>query len=137
MLSVWRHKPRTQPSPQQTRDPIELVGYAPESAIAEKGVTILERGITSTRWRDYVDIVTLAQAGLNQADLQAAVIEVAGYRNVRLQPIGPILDGYGKVGQAKWAAWRRKEGLEAICEEPLDDQIVRVAVVLDPVFQRQ
>jgi hypothetical protein len=38
-------------------DPITLLGYAPETTIAEKGVTILERGITSTRWRDYVDIV--------------------------------------------------------------------------------
>ena len=36
-------------------DPISLLGYAPETTIAEKGVTILERGITSTRWRDYVD----------------------------------------------------------------------------------
>lgn len=30
-------------------DPITLLGYAPETTIAEKGVTILERGITSTR----------------------------------------------------------------------------------------
>jgi hypothetical protein len=29
-------------------DPITLLGYAPETTIAEKGVTILERGITST-----------------------------------------------------------------------------------------
>ena len=31
--------------------------------------------------------------------------------------------GYGAVGQAKWAAWRRKEHLESACEENLDDQI--------------
>ena len=31
------------------------------ATIAEKGVTILERGRTSTRWRDYVDIVALAE----------------------------------------------------------------------------
>jgi hypothetical protein len=29
-------------------DPITLLGYAPETTIAEKSVTILERGITST-----------------------------------------------------------------------------------------
>ena len=34
---------------------------APETTVAEKGVTILERGITSTRWRDFVDIVQLAE----------------------------------------------------------------------------
>jgi Nucleotidyl transferase AbiEii toxin, Type IV TA system len=38
---------------------VEIVGYRPETTIAEKGVTILERGTTSTRWRDYVDIVQL------------------------------------------------------------------------------
>lgn len=50
-------------------DPIELLGYAPETAIAEKGVTILERGITSTRWRDYVDIVQFARQGIDADEL--------------------------------------------------------------------
>lgn len=128
--------PRTVTIERLVGEPIKLTGYAPESTVAEKGVTILERGITSTRWRDYVDIVTLAQAGLNEEDLLAAILAVADYRNVQLQPITPLLEGYGKVGQAKWAAWRRKEGLEGICEEQLDDQIARVAAVLDPAFIR-
>lgn len=46
-------------------EPITLLGYAPETIIAEKGVTILERGITSTRWRDYVDIVQLDRRGID------------------------------------------------------------------------
>jgi hypothetical protein len=41
-----------------------LLSYAPETAIAEKGVTILERGIISTRWRDNVDIVVLGRNGI-------------------------------------------------------------------------
>lgn len=59
------------PAPRKIRidrvlgDPIELLGYSPETVIAEKGVTILERGITSTRWRDYVDIVQLARQGID------------------------------------------------------------------------
>lgn len=115
-------------------DPIHLVGYAPESTVAEKGVTILERGISSTRWRDFVDIVTLHHAGLDADKLLAAVRAVADYRNVTLTPIGPAVAGYGEVGQAKWAAWRKKERLESVCEENLDDQMVRVAAILDPVF---
>ncbi|HET8927876.1 MAG TPA: hypothetical protein VFN24_08630 [Microbacterium sp.] len=59
---------------------------------------------------------------------------VARYRGVILEPVRPHLDGYGAVGQAKWAAWRRKERLEAICEENLDDQVALVATHLDPVF---
>lgn len=117
-------------------EPITLVGYAPESTVAEKGVTILERGITSTRWRDYVDIVRLAEAGLNEADLLSAARAVADFRKVILKPIGPLLLGYGEVSQAKWAAWRRKEGLEEVCDDLLDTQVARVAAILDPVFVR-
>ncbi|MDO5500539.1 MAG: nucleotidyl transferase AbiEii/AbiGii toxin family protein [Propionibacteriaceae bacterium] len=69
------------PAPRQVRidrvlgDPIVLLGYAPETTIAEKGVTILERGITSTRWRDYVDIVELARQGIDTGELTTATIE--------------------------------------------------------------
>lgn len=115
-------------------EPTTLIGYAPESTVAEKGVTILERGITSTRWRDYVDIVALGDAGLDMHDLAQAARAVASYRGVELVPIGPVVDGYGAVGQAKWAAWRRKESLTAVCDENLDDQMKRVAATLNPVF---
>jgi len=115
-------------------EPIKLIGYAPESTVAEKGVTILERGITSTRWRDYVDIVTLSNAGLDQEALRDASRAVAHHRGVKLEAISPVMAGYGAIGQAKWAAWRRKEGLERMCEAMLDDQIARVAEILDPIF---
>ena len=115
-------------------EPIRILGYAPETAIAEKGVTILERGITSTRWRDFVDIVQLASRGIDEDSLVQAAQAVARYRGVSLEATAPHLVGYGDVAQAKWAAWRRKEGLEAVCAELLDDQVEQVAAVLDPVF---
>jgi hypothetical protein len=43
---------------------------------------------------------------------------------------------YGAVGQAKRAAWRRKEHLESVCEENLEDQVALVASYLDPVFDQ-
>ena len=115
-------------------DPITLLGYAPETAIAEKGVTIIERGITRTRWRDYVDIVQLARQGINPDELLRSARAVARYRGVTLEPIAPHLAGYGAVAQAKWAAWRRKENLQSACDENLDDQITLVASYLDSVF---
>ncbi|MBB2890972.1 nucleotidyl transferase AbiEii/AbiGii toxin family protein [Flexivirga oryzae] len=116
-------------------DPIKLLGYAPETTIAEKGVTILERGITSTRWRDYVDIVQLARQGTDTDELLRSARAVARYRGVTLEPIAPYVVGYGQVGQTKWAAWRRKERLEAVCEADLDEQMALVASYLDPVFR--
>lgn len=115
-------------------DPITLLGYAPETTIAEKGVTILERGITSTRWRDYVDIVALARQGVDADELLRSARAVARHRGVTLEPVAPHLAGYGAVAQAKWAAWRRKEHLESACKGNLDDQITLVASYLDPVF---
>lgn len=115
-------------------DAITLLGYAPEAIIAEKGVTILERGITSTRWRDYVDIVQLAGKGIDPEDLLHSARAVARHRNVTLEPVAPRLVGYGAVAQPKWAAWRRKEHLESVCDENLDHQLLRVAACLDPVF---
>lgn len=114
--------------------PIELLGYAPETTIAEKGVTILERGITSTRWRDYVDIVQLAHQGIDHDELLRSARAVARYRGVTLEPVAPYLSGYGEVGQTKWAAWRRKEGLEDTTQEKLSAQVALVASYLDPVF---
>ncbi len=129
------------PPPQRVRvpralgDDIEILGYAPEPAIAEKGVTILERGITSTRWRDYVDIVQLNRSHpIDPTRLRAGAEAVATHRGVTLQPNTPHLTGYGVIAQPKWAAWRRKEGFEAISQEQLDDQILLVARLLDPVF---
>jgi len=128
------------PAPRRVRiqrilgDPLELLGYAPETTIAEKGVTILERGVTSTRWRDYVDIVQLARQGIDTAELLRSARAVARYRGVVLEPVAPHLARCGEIGQAKWAAWRRKEKLEAVSEENLDDQAMLVASYLDPTF---
>jgi hypothetical protein len=129
------------PAPRQVRidrvlgEPIMLLGYAPETTVAEKGVTILERGVTSTRWRDYVDIVQLAQQGIDADDLLRSARAVARHRGVTLEPIAAHVAGYKKIGQAKWAAWRRKEQLEAVCEADLGEQMALVASYLDPVFR--
>lgn len=117
-------------------EPIELLGYAPEATIAEKGVTILERGIASTRWRDYVDIVQLARRGIDEDELLRSSRAVATYRGVVLRPVSRHLEGYADLGQAKWAAWRRREGLQGACEESLEEQVALVASYLDPVFAR-
>jgi hypothetical protein len=82
-------------------EPIALLGYAPETTLAEKGVTILERGITSTRWRDYVDIVQLARQGVDPDALLRSAHAVARHRGVTLEPIGPHVADYGRVGQAE------------------------------------
>ena len=117
-------------------DPIPIWSYAPETIIAEKAVTILERGITSTRWRDYIDIVQLhRQQTIDQTSLLQAVQAVARYRQVKLRPIDEVVAGYGDLSQAKWAAWRRKSRMQETCEEQLDDQMKLIADILNPIFE--
>lgn len=118
-------------------DPIEVLGYGPEMVIAEKAVTILERGASSTRWRDYVDIVQLFRQGIDTEALFQASDAVARYRGVDLRPVASLLEGYGTLMQDKWAAWRRKHQLQRMSEERLDDQIALVAGFVDPVFGRE
>ena len=97
----------------------------------------MERGTTSTRWRDYVDIVRLASIYDVDDDLLLTSAQaVADYRRINLTPVGPMLAGYGSTSQPKWAAWRRKERLENICDKSFDAQVAAVAAVLDPVFAR-
>jgi hypothetical protein len=128
--------PRLVELPRVLGDPIAVWSYAPETTVAEKAVTILERGITSTRWRDYVDIVQLHRQGLiNREVLRDAVRAVAAYRGVALRDLGEVTAGYGSLSQAKWAAWRRKNNLEYICEELLDDQMTLILDFLNPVLE--
>jgi hypothetical protein len=64
---------------------VEMLGYTLEAVIADKGATILERGVTSTRWRDYVDIVQLAQSGFDPGDVVASGRAIARHRAVALE----------------------------------------------------
>ena len=90
--------PRLVRVPRALGEDIQILGYAPETAVAEKGVTILERGITSTRWRDYVDIVQLSRNhSLDPTQLRAAAEAVAAHRHVTLEAVSPHLAGYGAV----------------------------------------
>lgn len=95
----------------------------------------MERGITSTRWRDYVDIVQLAnEHGVDAEVLLQAARAVARYRRVELRTVADSVAGYGDIAQPKWAAWRRKENLADVSEGNLDDQMAKVIAILDPAF---
>lgn len=76
----------------------------------------------------------LAQNGVDAAELRRSAEAVAQYRKVTLEPVSGHLEGYGDVGQVKWVAWRRKQGLESVSAELLDDQVALVAEILDPIF---
>ncbi len=92
---------------------IRLLGYPIPMVLGEKIVTASQRGITSTRWRDFADVYLLASHHrLVADDVRAAINEVATYRNAEMSSLRAVLDGYPDYAQTKWHAWRARQNLE-------------------------
>lgn len=110
------------PAPQDVAVPrlldgpdIGVRGYPMEMVLAEKIVTAVQRGTTSTRWRDFGDIWTLSHHhALSGTDLREAIRQVAVHRGVDLAELESTLIGYADLAQAKWVHWRRKLKLDQL-----------------------
>jgi hypothetical protein len=136
---IWP-RPEVVELPRLLGGTLKVVGHPIATVIAEKSVTILQRGTTSTRWRDYVDIRGFQQTmWFTAGDLRAAAEAVARHRGFALERLADYVDGYGSTPgvQAKWDAWRRKEGLTERTETNLDDQLAAIVAFLDPVYSGQ
>ena len=106
-----------------------------ETVVAEKSVTILQRGTTSTRWRDFYDLRNIfLQHRLSAGTLREAIRRVAVHREQELGSLAEATRDYGAIGQPRWAAWRVKFELEEDCHEQLDDQMRDIVDFLDPIF---
>ena len=112
-----------------------LLGYPIPMVLAEKTVTASQRGITSTRWRDFADIYLLTgQHRLIAGDTRAAVNKVSTHRNAEMGPLRPVLDGYPAVAQAKWHAWRTRQNLEDRLPADFHEVLESVFVFTDGLF---
>lgn len=80
--------------------------------VAEKLVTALQRGRTSTRWRDFADLFMLVPGDLVESEIIDALRAVAEHRGVPLQRLGEVLEGMPQEAQARWATWRERQGAQ-------------------------
>ena len=111
-------------------------GYPLVMVHAEKIVTAVARGTINTRWRDFADIYLLSRRhSLAGAGLTASVRQVARHRQVELVPLARALDGYGEIGQARWAAWRRKQQLEDRVPDQFAEVVSAVVAFADPAVR--
>lgn len=114
---------------------VTVTGHPLPTVIAEKTVTVLQRGTQSTRWRDLVDVRSLAQRyRFTAGDLRAAGRAVATHRGVELGSLADVTVGYGAVGQRRWVAWLKKYGVESSTLPDLDDQVADITRFIDPVY---
>ena len=131
---IWP-APRTVHLPRLLGGSITLTGYPLTMVYAEKIITALQRGTVNTRWRDFADIYILTRRHpTDGAELQRALAEVAAYRRVELSPLANTLDGYATLGQARWAAWRRKQHLDDRLPTSFADVLVDVVAFADPAI---
>ena len=102
---------------------------------AEKIVTAIARGTTSTRWRDLADIYLLARHHpVDGNELSTSIHEVARHRGTTLAPLAQALAGYGAIGQQRWDAWRRKQLLDDRLPATFANVIDSVVTFADPAI---
>lgn len=104
-----------------------MLAYPVEMVIAEKLVTALERGSTSTRWRDFVDLLALAQVGVDEEHAARSVHRAAKHRGVDPEGFARLRDDFGSETQGRWEAWTRKAGLDGHVPDAFADVLAALA----------
>jgi hypothetical protein len=114
---------------------IAVRGYPLAMVHAEKIVTAISRGTTSTRWRGFADMYMLARHhAIDGADLTTSIREVARHRETQLVPLGRALADYGSIGQQRWEAWRRRQRLDDRLPGQFNEVVTGVVIFADPAI---
>ena len=114
---------------------IAVRGYPLTMVHAEKIVTAISRGTTSTRWRDFADMYFLSRHhATSGTELGESIREVSQYRATRLVPLDRVLTGYGTIGQQRWEAWRRRQRLDDRLPAQFSDVVAAVVAFADPAI---
>lgn len=115
---------------------LRLAGYPDHMVLAEKIVTAIERGELNTRWRDFTDIAALARTrSISGAVLREAIETVARYRQVEVEPLGPLLTGMPVPAQRKWETWRKKQRLEGTTPASFGELVQTCLDFAEPVLR--
>lgn len=117
---------------------LTIRGYPLHMVLAEKIATAIGRGIGNTRWRDFVDIATIARNNtIDGTDLTTALRLVAAHRETTLAPLVDVLDGMAERAQPRWTAWRRKQRLEAETPREFRELVGDCSAFADPAILGQ
>ncbi|GAA1224190.1 nucleotidyl transferase AbiEii/AbiGii toxin family protein [Rhodoglobus aureus] len=115
--------------------PISILGYPIVMIVAEKVVTMIQRGDANTRWRDFADVIAIANRhSIDETELREAMIVVASHRRATLETLIPALEGMPAIAQVKWSLWRTHQEQRDSIPELFSDALIRVAAFIDPVI---
>lgn len=101
--------------------PFKLLAYPLEMVVAEKVETMMARGETNTRERDFADVYLLIQSGeIDESTLKEALEKTAAHRSRELTPLSESLGSVGDIRQQDWLAFRERTGLAQLPERFAD-----------------
>lgn len=115
-------------------EPFSLLGYPLATVLAEKIVTMIDRGDTTTRDRDFADVYVLSgRHAVPAGELAAAISSTGAHRGSDLRPIREVLVALGTLRQADWTRFVARIGLDTV-PASLADVIDAVADFADPIL---
>jgi hypothetical protein len=113
-------------------EPVRMLGYPLVMVLAEKIVTMVERGQANTRWRDFADVYLLtARRHIDPAAARAAIDVVAGHRGVQMKGLTDLTQTFPALAQPRWSAWCKNQLLEDVLPEQFADVLHAVSSFLD------
>lgn len=112
-----------------------LLGYPLATVLAEKIVTMIDRGAATTRERDFADVALLIRRhAIDAAEIRAALQATARHRGSELRPLAGLLDGLGPNRQGAWSAYLTRSGLADALPTDYTETITAVAAFADPLL---
>lgn len=117
-------------------EPFDLVGYPLETVLAEKVVTMVDRGDATTRNRDFADVFVLTgRHPIDAALLSSAVRATGEHRGSDLRPLRSVLVDLATMRQADWSRFLARSGLEDAAPPSFAEAIEAVADFADPILK--
>ena len=116
-------------------EPFTMIGYPLETVLAEKLVTMIARGDTTTRDRDFADVWLLTgHHQIHRHRLREAITATADHRDVTLTPLGEVLSRLALDRQDNWRRYTARTGLDGQVPARLAEVIADVTAFVDPVL---
>jgi predicted nucleotidyltransferase component of viral defense system len=116
-------------------EPFEVIGYPIETVLAEKLVTMVVLGDTTTRERDFADVLLLTETHTVDASrLSQAISATAAHRRATLRPLRQALTGLGARRQADWQRYLTRAGLQHRLRADYATAIQQIAAFADPML---
>jgi len=115
--------------------PFVVLGYPLETVLSEKIVTMVDRGDTTTRERDFADVVLLTRRHfVDAAELRRAIEATSRHRQSELRGLADVIGALGRARQGAWERFLDRSGLTGSLPEDFEEAIEALVRFADPIL---